>query len=128
MQLDIFADVNGTATDDVGGLAMLADDFAIAADGHGGDVVGAIEDGQYGLSRVLPRDDIDAAMRDELRHTAFGDNLIALSPMQQTAQPAEHAVFCSSAPFSGESIATVVPESAGEVLAHVAVALFFGSV
>ena len=35
--------------------------------------------------------------------SAFGDNLIALSPMQQTAQPAEHAVFCSSAPFSGEA-------------------------
>ena len=67
-------------------------------------------------------------MRDELRHRALRDDLIALSPMQQTAQPVEHTVLCVRASFGSKGIAGVIPETAREVLSDISVALFLGAV
>lgn len=77
---------------------------------------------------IRPVDDIHASERHKLSHAAFRYNLVSLPPVQQSAQPVEHVVFRQATPLSCEGVVLVARESAGKILAHVAVGKFLSSV
>lgn len=128
MEFYLSAEINSTAANDVSALSVMSDDFLIAADRQGGDVGRSVEDDKNRSSSVLSGNNINASIRYKLRHCAFADDLITLSPVQQTAEPTEHAVLRICAPFSCKSISAVIPEAAREILPHIAVALCFRAI
>ena len=67
------------------------------------------------------RDDIDTLVGNKLRLVATDDGLIALTPLQQSAEPVEHGVLGLRAPLLGEGVMLVTREPSGEVLAHIAI-------
>ena len=126
--MDVFREVNGASTKYDFALTMITDNLSIPTDGQRGYVWCAVEDSHNGLALILASDNINATMGDELRHSAFRDDLIALPPMQQPAQPAEHAVLCIRAPIGSKGIAVVVPEATREVLPDISVTLRLSAV
>ena len=81
----------------------------------------AIKDGEHRLALILAGDDIYAVEGDELRLFALDDNIIALTPMEQTAEPVEHGVLGLCASLAGKAVLCVARETAGEILAHITV-------
>ena len=83
---------------------------------------------ERGRGRTFGGDDIDAVHRNELGHLALGNYLVALTPVEQSAQPVEHIVLGWRAALGGKGILVVTGETAREVFTYVAVGDFLGAV
>ena len=81
LEFEVLGEVVVTACEDIFGLHGVADDLCITLHIHRGGAVGAVEDGENCLALILTGDDIDTIERNKLRHRAFRDELVTLSPM-----------------------------------------------
>ena len=92
-EYEVFGEVVIVVRQDVLNLGGIADDLGIAGHIEGRGFRGAIEDGKRRMALILTSDDIDAVIGDELDLFALRNNLISLSPMEQTREPLEHALL-----------------------------------
>ena len=81
-EFDVLVDQNGTSVGYVDGLLCISNDFRIAGDIQFVGFLLAVDDGHHALSLVLAGNDIHTFLRTELGLLAFGDDLVALTPMQ----------------------------------------------
>lgn len=113
---------------DVFGLFLVADDLLITLYIHRGRLHCTVEDGECRTSLVLTGDDIDAVIGNKLRLSAFDDDLVALSPMQESACPLEHLLFSVGTSVLRKGVMGVIGESTREVLTDITVRHFFRTV
>ena len=96
----VVVDDYGSACCHVGGFLGFADNLGITVDVEFGWLVSAVDDGHDGLAFILTRHHINAAVGAELSLGALRNHLVTLSPVEQTACPAEHVVLRLGASFS----------------------------
>ena len=121
LERHVTTQINVTACQHVLGALGLANDFRVAFHLQDGRLRGAVENGEHDVVVPATGNDIDAVIGDELYLLATDDGLVALTPVEQTAQSAEHGIFGLCTSFFGEGIVGVAWETAREVLTHIAV-------
>ena len=87
LEIQVLGEIVIAARENVLNFGSRADDLFIARYIHRGRLTGAVEDSENGLSFVLTGDDIDTIVGDKLCLRTFRDNLVALTPVQQSARP-----------------------------------------
>lgn len=120
-ELYVMAYYDVSARCDIHGFLGITDYLGITLYVEFGCNVSAVNDGHDALAVILTRHHVNAVLRAELGLAAFCYHVVALTPMQQTAYPAEHIVLSLGASLCRESVAGIASPSAGEVLTHVAV-------
>ena len=120
-ELDVASEVNLLTCDNICCCGGRTDDLGIALNFE--TVVRAltVEDCHHGLAIILASYYVDTIIWYKLSLLALGDNLVALTPMEQAREPVEHLVLGFGATLSGKLIYCITRESAREILAHVAI-------
>ena len=93
-EFEVGGEIKITVRQDVLHLGSTTDHLGITGHVEGGGFAGAIEDGERRTTPILTGNDIDAIIRNKLDLLTLGDDLISLSPMEQTTEPLEHRLFC----------------------------------
>ena len=120
-EAELFVELHSATGDNVLGGCGIADYLGIAVELHVGLLAVAIEDGEYCFALILACYDINAVEGDKLCLFALDDDIVALTPVEQAAEPVEHGILCLGASLTGKAVLGVAGESTGEVFAHVAV-------
>ena len=96
-----------SASGHIGGFDRLAYDFSIALNVELGSFALTVDHGHHALALILTGYDIDTLVGDELSLTAFGNHFVALAPVEQVANPAEHIVFRLCSTFGSKRVVLV---------------------
>ena len=88
----------------------------------------AVDNRHHILTLILAGNYVNTLLRTELSLLALGNHFIALTPVQQVAEPVEHLVLCLSSALCRKGIVLVTSPTAREVLAHIAIGHTLGTV
>ena len=88
----------------------------------------AIDNRHHILTLILAGNYVNTLLRTELGLLALGNHLIALTPVQQVAEPVEHLVFCLRSSFGSKGIVLITSPTAREVLAYIAIGHALGTI
>ena len=86
-KFNIGGEIVSAVGQDVFDTGGRADNLGVAGDIEGGGLGSAVKDGKRCLALVLACNDIDTIVGDELNLFSLGDDLIALTPVEQAGQP-----------------------------------------
>src|SRR5574344_1153094 len=106
-ELHILVERYMSASGHIGGFDRLAYDFSIALNVELGSFALTVDHGHHALALILTGYDIDTLVGDELSLTAFGNHFVALAPVEQVANPAEHIVFRLCSTFGSKRVVLV---------------------
>ena len=88
----------------------------------------AVDNRHHILTLILAGYYVNTLLRTELGLLALGNHFIALTPVQQVAEPVEHLVLCLSSALCRKGIVLVTSPTAREVLAYIAIGYTLGTV
>ena len=93
-ELHVLVDKNGTTVCNIRSLIMRTDNLCITGNIQLVCLVLAVDNRHHILTLILAGNYVNTLLRTELGLLALGNHFIALTPVQQVAEPVEHLVFC----------------------------------